>query len=552
MLTPEKIQAMNKASGLNVPPAGGPPPGPSRADQIRAIGKSVQDTKVNTAVSSFQRLADKASMLPTPFAPALKIAGSPAALEEGKKIVGGITDTLKKNAPTAGTDLGGEISTGADLAGKISGVPFQVAGDAINELIPQGVKDAAGDTLHSALEAIKANPQSKAALDTVNKIVAEHPHVAQLLGGLLTTALNVGTGGAAGAVKDTVASGLETVAKESGELAANMVPKVGGKANSLDKTIKASMPLEDKSVRIDALRNSMPEDANGGVTRKGMFGKSTIDPNAEDVRRGTTAHEYIKDITDPVAQIQNLNKGIKDVSGETDSFLNTQAAPANFADMREYMETNRPISNLQKDPGATEAYNRATQDALDTLYTTMKKSAKESGDFGAVTSAADIRKARIAIDNQISKELGENTFGTPQYKGIKAAEIDTRNLLNRMSEDMLRYPGQMEKLNTMNDFISSAKARGIEVDLNNPAVRMQLEGQFGLKATTESEAAAQELTARHLKMSDLYETRDNIIDKYQSSIGKNKVQEAIKNSPALKAGTDVAKKVIPFGIGTHL
>ena len=101
------------------------------------------------------------------------------------------------------------------------------------------------------------------------------------------------------------------------------------------------------------------------------------------------------------------------------------------------------------------------------MYNTLKESAKKSGDFGPSLSGKDIRQARIRIDNQIIKELGETTFGSPQYKGIKAAEIDARNLINRLNEDLLRYPGQLEKLNKMNEFVGTATQRGIEVDLKN-------------------------------------------------------------------------------------
>lgn len=335
--------------------------------------------------------------------------------------------------------------------------------------------------------------------------------------------------------------------------AAGLLGKTGGVADAdVQRAIQDAMPLENKATRIDALRDSLPGSPKGGVVRKGILGTSSIVPNEEDVARGTAAAPYISGTGDPVVKIQKLNQGIQNVSKETDNFLDANSAPANFADMRDYMETNKPNSNLQKDPGASEAYNRATQDALDTLYSTMKGSANETGNFGADTSAADIRKARIAIDQQISKELGENTFGTPQYKGIKAAEIDTRNLLNRMSEDMLRYPGQLDKLNKMNEFVSSAKGRGIEVNLDDPEVRSQLEKTFGLTATPEAESNAQKLADAHKNMSYLYQSRDNLIDKYQRKIGKNKIQEAVDSNPVVKAVAGIATKAVPFGLADHL
>lgn len=438
-----------------------------------------------------------------------------------------ISGTSKKNALQQAGDLGlsvlpfipglgeaGEAARGAEVAGqaaKSTGLLGKLTGSTV-------AKGAASGYGAGALSNL-SNGQSVVQAITPNSTNVE---------GALT-------GGIAGAVLPKV-SGL--------------VGKEAGKPN-VDQAIQDAMPLENKATRVDAMRNSMPGSTEGGVVRKGILGKSTIVPDQGDIERGTTAAPYIGTTKDPVAQVQNLNKGIQDVSGQTDSFLDTNATPSNFADMRNYMETNRPNSTLMKDPIAAENYNRATQDALDTLYATMKKSASETGDFGANTSGADIRKARMAIDQQISRELGENTWGTPQYRGIKAAEIDTRNLLNRMSEDMLRYPGQLENLNKMNEFVAASKARGIEVNMDDPAMRSNLEGAFGLKVNPESESKAQQLSDAHKKMSHLYESRDNIIDKYQRKIGKNKVQEAVDSNPIIRTAAGIASKTVPFGLADH-
>lgn len=334
----------------------------------------------------------------------------------------------------------------------------------------------------------------------------------------------------------------------------HVIDAIGADSTSLKNSIQDVMPLQSKSVRIDELRNTLPDSAagKGGVTREGILGKSTPQPTAEDVARGTAAHDYIAGTKDPVQKIANVNQGIKDTSRGVDEFLDSKSAPANFSDMRTYLEANHPPTNLQKDPGALEAYSRATEDALNTLYNTMKKSATATGDFGAQTSGKDIRQARIAIDQQITKELGENTFGTPQYKGIKAAEISTRNMLNRLSEDMLRYPGQLDKVNNMNEFVNTARGRGVDVNLNDKSVLEQIEKSFGLNATKEGEANAQKLAAQHEFMSQLYDARDNLIDRYQSSLGKNRVQETIAGSPVLKALSGSIKRVLPYGIGSHL
>lgn len=421
------------------------------------------------------------------------------------------------------------------------------AGDALsnNSLI----KGAAGNQVVDAngMTSYKPNMDANRVPQDINNTANLLPLAAgalspkQVGSEIQRTAANIKNTG--GKLKDSVLGTPEEQA------AKKTVTQQKNQQESLKTSINDVMPFQNKEVRIDELRNTFPDSntGKGGVAREGVLGKSTPQPTAEDIQRGTVANEYIAGVKDPVAKIANINQGIKTTSSGVDTFLDKNSAPSNFADMRSYMETNQPKPSLQKDPAAFESYNRATQGALDTLYKTMKDSAKRTGDFGAQTSGADIRAARIAIDQQISKELGENVFGTPQYKGIKAAEIDTRNLLNRLSEDLLRYPGQLENLNKMNEFISQAKARGVEVDLTDPNVKAQIESSFGLKSTAASDANAEFLKSQHKKMSYLYDARDNLIDKYQSSVGKNRVQEAIKNHPIV-AG--VAKKAATLvGVG---
>lgn len=323
--------------------------------------------------------------------------------------------------------------------------------------------------------------------------------------------------------------------------------------STVNKSVQDTMPLANKSTRIAALEDSLPGSKNGGVTRKGMLGESFIQPNEQDVARGTIADQFIGKTNDPVKKIQNINQGIEDASAQTNEFLDKNAVPANFADMRDYVESNNiPDRNLQKDPTAFENYQRATQGGLDTLAEVMSKVSKETGDYGPRVSGANIRKARIAVDAQIKKELGESTFGTPQYKGIKAAEIGLRNTLNRLGEDLLRYPGQLAQVNRLNGFISASRARGIEVDMNNPQVRAQLEKQFGLHATPQAESNAQVLNQAHQSMSHLYDARDNLINKYERNVGNTRLGEAVQKSPVAKGLLNVVKKAIPFGIGEHV
>ena len=85
----------------------------------------------------------------------------------------------------------------------------------------------------------------------------------------------------------------------------------------------------------------------------------------------------------------------------------------------------------------------------------------------------------------------------------------------------------------MNEFIAETKLRdGIVMELDNPAVRAQVEKTFGLTKTPQSEALAQKLAADQRKLENLYIARDNMIDKSLSVVGKNLIKDWIKANPA--------------------
>lgn len=426
-----------------------------------------------------------------------------------------------------------------------------IVGDVANDITGKNNKTAlqqGGDAVQSALSAALlipgAQPEDLAAKAGLTGLTARLGANA-VVGGLLGASNAVGKGQSAGQVALQGAEGIGL--GTAGGLVGGLL-KTPSVEDKLQSAIQDTMPLADKSTRIEALQDSLP--TGEGVQRKGLLGTSSIQPNAHDVEVGKSALPYVQGTSDPVVKIQNLNQGIKDVSQDTDNFLDKNSAPSNFGDMRDYVEANnQPAPGLKDDPSAFEAFQRTSQRALNTLNKVMTDTAKATEDFGPVTPGSDIRQARIAIDQQIKTELKGATLGSPQYTGIKAAAVSARNVLNRMSEDMLRYPGQLEQLNRYNADLGALQERGIDI---TSEAQNALKAKYGLTSTAESEANATKLSAQHKTMSNLFEARDNLIDKTQGSVGKNKIQETIANSPVAKAAVGVAKKTLPFGIGNHL
>lgn len=476
------------------------------------------------------------------------------------------------------------VKTGADAIsnndGSFGGTAKAVGGvleggvDAAAGLVKGGVAPLTG--LMKFISSLAPASTDKSDLQKIGEplfkdLYANHPEASKNIDNILTL-LTAAMGGEAapetsvaegtGAVKNVISDikGAPAAVKDSlasRQAASAAAKEEAAKANS----IKAAMPLADKAQRMGDLLNTKLDSSSGkgGVAREGMFGKSVPQATATDIERGLAAHPYITGKADPVEQLGNLNKGIEDLSNERDTFSDTHKTPSNFADMRDYMEANNtPSSNLKNDPGAEDAYNRVTQKALDTVYQTMKGSAEKSGDYGAMSSGKDIRQARIAIDQQIKAELNENTFGTPQYKGIKAAAIDTRNLLNRMEEDLQRYPGQLEQLNKYNADLATLREKGISTNAKGevtPEAQQALKDKYGLKSTPESEANANKLAEYNKQMSHLYDAQFNVAEKYQANVGKYRPQEVVEQNPLLNAGYQGAKgvaKSFGLGAGVHL
>ncbi len=302
---------------------------------------------------------------------------------------------------------------------------------------------------------------------------------------------------------------------------------------SFQKTVEAVKPLKGE-----------------GLTRNGMLGKSANETSPLDIQRAEAVHPYIEGVSDPVKQYQNIDNAITDITQkDIIPHLNRNPVNMNFEDLRNYLETNKPTKpNFANDPVASENYNRITENGITTLEQVMRDSAKKTGNYGSEVSVNDIETTRKIIDAQINNELGENTFGTPQYKGIKAAAVDMRNLFNRMSEDLLRYPGQTEALNKYNELLRELKAKNIEVA---PEQLKQLQKQQGLKSTPESEANARYLSEQHAKQTQMFDALDNIYERYSKKvgIGKNYIQEFFK-TPVGKVIKNAGKAAgRAFGIG---
>ena len=404
----------------------------------------------------------------------------------GEQVLG---DAVSSALNIAGTvELAGLVPSAA-----IGGAAAEGAGGAATAA-PDFITDEAGNTTATGADNSPLGPKAKAPLFTGADTTAPQTMSQRLFQGAkvgagfgaATGAANamqnngnfgqVVGGAAEGAVPGAIGGAvLEGIASKvapslfSSPLADSSAksPLFNGSANIASKNIQqaiddASDPI-DKAALEEAKRNALP--TNSTVTKSGLFTPSAVANTPDDIARGTTAAPYISGVKDPFAKVANLNQGILDRSNALNSFMDTQSAPANFEDIHNYIQDNmNPTPTLKKDPQAYPAYQRIANKLSDITANALRDAASQSGDFSENTSVAPIRQARIAFDQAVQDENTKNPFASPQYYGVKAAEINGRNMLNGLQENMVRYPGQLEQLNQYNEAIRTLNNKGITVD----------------------------------------------------------------------------------------
>lgn len=247
---------------------------------------------------------------------------------------------------------------------------------------------------------------------------------------------------------------------------------------------------------------------------------STATENLENIRNGiTTTSEYV-----------------------VKPLLEQNPVPFHFSDLRGYLDNIKPSSALKSDPKALDTFNRIKEESLDTAEDSLRSSQTAGGKTVSGTSDLnDMWEPAKAIDRHISNELGQSTFDTPQYTGVKAAATSMRNAVRQFMSDSLRYPGQMEQLNMFNrdlgDIPRSMRVNMTDEDIAN----MKQSAPYNLKSTPESESVAGDLDKEMQNLHNLFEVRDNLSVKARLEQGTNALSRYLKNHPLARQAAGAIK-----------
>lgn len=348
-------------------------------------------------------------------------------------------------------------------------------------------------------------------------------------------------GGVAGA-----GSALENKATPGGVLKSSAVgaatgAATGAAAQGLSEGVGALRALKNKPITMqDTINTISPkptpvagaEDIAAGKGKAPtLFSKATIDQSETPYIQKAAADVHGL-VSPKESMIQNINN-VHDVIEQTSQdvvkpFLSANPVPFNFEDLQNSLGLVKPSSSLKSDATAFSTYGRVKEEIQQALYDFLKTNPER----GNSTDMNNLWDARKVIDTKISQELGDATFGTPQYTGVKVAARDMRNAINTFITNSLAHPGQMEQVNAMTDFLQTARSKGIDISTESDAMKA-LAKQFGLDADANAAKAAF-FKASLSKMTGMYDAISNMAPKAYGELGKSEIQLLLKKHPILK------------------
>jgi hypothetical protein len=422
-------------------------------------------------------------------------------------------------------DVKDAAGVGAEVASILIG------GGGTKEVVKQGVK-------WLVKQGVKIGAKEGAvagAAQMGGQALGEDKSMGEVLG---DTVLGAAGGSAGGALGGGVFAGAGSVIRKAfGRVHPEKLAILEKEA--LDEALELTRPVLNKKGSISAFEQAgMP----GGVTKEGKLSEYKVKPTERDIEVAKSVQGVVTKSKGPVDNIVAINERIADIAeNEVSQFLKNNPVPFNFEDLRAYMTNAQPSFNFKTDKDAFVTYRQVRERILSKIYSSLKGKSAKSGDFGSTTDFNDVWDARKEIDRAIADELGAVTFDTPQYSGVRAAARDVREAFSGFISDSLATPGQMEKVNRMQEFLQEARKRGMDIDTEGDALKV-LEQEFGISRSTADEARVAFFKDRMNQLNLMYEARGNLAEQNYKLLDKNAVQRWMKQNPT-KAN------LLKYGIG---
>ncbi len=319
--------------------------------------------------------------------------------------------------------------------------------------------------------------------------------------------------------------------------------KIASEVKKTQETIDTVSPMLTKK--------ELQESVNDGTLKyrekgKGVFKKIIADFSA-DPQVIKLANES-KGIVDPKKTFSEnhakVSSKIENISEQViKPFLAKDPQPFNYADFIKKMELVEPSNSFvsSKNPKAFQTYSHVRERVLASMAENLRETARKKSDFGNVTDYNDVWEARKALDSMIKTEMKNFAFDTPQYIGAKAAAQDMRSAFKDFIIDSLQYPGQMDKVNKMQEFLATWRTKGHKIPNEKEAMRI-LHENFGITNTPEDVMSAAFFRDQMERLHSLYEVKRNLADKSVNEFGTNPISRWTKKHKT-------ATRVIGWGTG---
>lgn len=333
---------------------------------------------------------------------------------------------------------------------------------------------------------------------------------------------NAVIGGIGGVGIGSILRPASLLGKKGGVATNEAVSNLFKSSPSTDKIIEAISPEPTSKRAIEALQRG-----EARITPGGTITESKLDYSQNPrIKRQV---ELVRGVIDPTARpavnLPKVDQKISDVSkNNVSKFLSENKVPFNFQDFIERLKLKTPQSSLKSEPQALDAYNRIRAEVQHDVYNYLRNNLKGEGPADLNT----LWDARKVIDKKITDELGVAALGSPQVTGIKAVAKDLRNEINYFIADSLSYNGNQEKLNTFYQALNDMRQRGIKIDSESEAYNA-LQKQFGIVDKDLSKGAY--FLDQMRDLSDLYDVRDNLIDRSVRERNKSDLGLFFKRNP---------------------
>lgn len=309
---------------------------------------------------------------------------------------------------------------------------------------------------------------------------------------------------------------------------------LANKQKDLEKVIDVVAPKLTPTELSEALSKGKVQTKTSPITKK-ITADFSKDPQISKIAEDT--RDVIKPGNTFAANLKAVRNKIEEISNKVISpFLEKEKVPFNYEDFIGKMKLVKPsVTFTSEGTKSFQTYNNIREQVINVVASDLKNTAKAKGDFGNLTDFNDIWNARKKLEQVAEEQLKNFSFGTPEYSGAKAAIQDMRKGFKEFILDSLQYPGQMEKVNKMQEFLSVFQARGGSLNDEASAIKA-LQKEFGISNTPKDVARMAFFRNQMEKLSSFLEAKTNISAKVGKEIGTTAFSRFGKKHPTITKG----------------